>query len=392
MNKVTFQVLNGDRRGMTLIELLVVLVIISILASVAFRAIDITRERANYDKTMKAMERLSQSIAGNPTLVAEGRRTDFGFVGDVGRLPGSLDELRTNTQNDSVWNGPYVRLPFEGDSSSYRTDAWGRDFQYLPEQAAITSLGNGKSPITYRIIEDTAFLFRNRISGTITDNDGNVPGAAAPSIRVRLWLPDLQTGQMMPWDTFPEADGHYVFDESHFRVPVGTHEIMVVRNSGVAESLTKWVTVMPRVGAVADFRFPSSMVGELRLSGPVTADPFGGPVAASVAFNVVNVGGDSLHPVNVDTVAFYRSDSTVFCSGLRLYRREKWHAGARAGNGDAMGFDVSPESVLAYSTMQVNLDSFMSGASGGGDTLMDMHGKTLRLRFSDGSVVSVPIP
>jgi prepilin-type N-terminal cleavage/methylation domain-containing protein len=374
-------------RGFTLIELLVVLIIMAILASVTLRAMDITRERTNYEKTMASLQRLSIAIVGDPMLIAEGRRTDFGFVGDLGRLPTSLDELASNINGDSAWNGPYARIPFVGDSLSFKTDAWGNEFQYLEEQGEVVSQGNGSSPITYSIADDTTFLFWNQVSGTITDNQGDVPGAQAPTIRVSIWVTDPQTGLPARYDTVPGPDGHYVFDPADFRIPVGNHEMLVVLGAGGGESLTKWVTVTPRVGAIVDFRTGTPLGGSLRLINfSVTAS---GDASQNVAFDVVNTGNDT---ISIDSVGFFQSDSTILCSDLLLNSQEVWYwqtGGGLAGdNTPAMSFVATPESVFGSARMHVELDTFKNAS----DSVVSVVGRQLQLKFSDGSLISFSVP
>jgi len=375
--------------GMTLVELLVVLVIIGILGAVSLRAIDMTRERTNYDKTMKSLQRLGNAIAGNPDLVAEGRRTDFGFVGDLGRLPTSLEELRWNVSSSQAWNGPYVRLPFVGDSTSYAIDAWGQQFQYLADRGMIISLANGRFPLTYQVTPDTNFLLRNSVSGVVTDNQGNPPGEQAPTVQVHLWLTNPTNGQPMHFDTVVGQDGSYRFVPPDRGVAVGNHLVTAVWG---ADSLSKWVGVEPRVGAVVDFRFGNTRIGALRLMTGSDVALFGATgVRNNVTFVVMNTGRDSLV---VDTIQFYHSDPNAWCESLLVAGRPQWDwsfsGGARAG-GDTfhMGFEAGADTVPGYGQLRVSLNEFKPTQTNPTDSAKDMTGDTVKLRFSDGSFVSL---
>ncbi len=374
--------------GMTLIELLIVLVIIGILGAVSLRAIDVTRERTNYDKTMKAMQRLANAIAGNADLIAEGRRTDFGFVGDVGRLPTSLEELRRNVSSNLAWNGPYVRIPFTGDSTSFKIDAWGQEFQYLPDRGTILSLANGRFPLTYQVTPDTNFLFENSVSGTVADNQGNPPGDQAPTVHVHLWLTNPNTGQPMHYDTVVGQDGSYSFRPPDRGVAVGNHLITAVWG---ADSVSKWVGVEPRVGAVVDFRFGNTRIGALRLvtGSDVALLGVSGLVRNNVTFVVMNTGSDSLA---LDAIQFYHSDPNAWCESLVVagHPQWDWHAVARAG-GDTfhMGFEHGADTLAGYAQLRVSLNEFKPTQTNPADSAKDMTGDTLRLRFSDGSFVSL---
>jgi prepilin-type N-terminal cleavage/methylation domain-containing protein len=379
------------RSGMTLVELLIVLVIIGILGAVTLRTIDVTRERTNYDRSMKAMQRLSNAITGDPDLVAEGRRTDFGFVGDVGRMPTSLEELRRNISSNPAWNGPYVRMPFVGDSASFKTDAWGQEFQYLPDLGTIVSLANGRFPLTFQTTPDTAFLFRNTVTGTITDNQGNPPGDEAPTVTVRLWAPNPATGQPMHYDLTPGRDGSFAFGAPNQRVTVGNHLITVVR--GTSESLSKWISVAPRVGAIVDFRFGSLLMGALRLiTGSVAVMPGPSSPVNNVTFEVINTGSTT---VKLDTIWFFGSDSTAYCETLLFNGGLQWNwqppGIRRASYNDPMGFSVE-DSVLGMARVRVNLRAFKTEPFNMPGTPKDMHGDSLKLKFSDGSFIDLRIP
>jgi prepilin-type N-terminal cleavage/methylation domain-containing protein len=375
--------------GMTLVELLVVIVIIGIMGAVSLRAIDVTRERANYDKTMKAMERLANAIVGDPDLVADGRRTDFGFVGDVGRLPTSLDELRSNLGHNLAWNGPYVRIPFTGDSTSFETDAWGQLFSYLPGPGTILSLANGRFPLTYQVTPDPNFLLENPVSGSVTDNQGNPPGEQAPTVHVHLWYADRFSGQQSYYDTAVGTDGSYAFIPPDRGLAVGNHLITAVWGN---DSVSKWFAVEPRVGAVVDLRFGNARGGLLRLvtQSAVALMGANGTTPNNVTFQVVNTGTDSLA---LDGIQFYHSDPNAWCETLFVARRQQWNwiddgHGFRAG-GDTfhMGF-TDQDTVAGGGLLRVDLNGFMTTQMPP-DSAKDMRGDTLKLRFSDGSFVSL---
>ena len=155
-------------------ELLVVLLIIGILSTVALRTIDATRNRSLFDQTTKEMNQLVQAMVGNPDLTYDGRRVDFGFYGDMEKLPDSLRDLVVST-GDPAWHGPYFKLTSAGDTASYLYDGWGFPYTYNPGLGEIASPGNGNQ-MTVKITDSLAQLNNNVIAGTITDIDGAAPG------------------------------------------------------------------------------------------------------------------------------------------------------------------------------------------------------------------------
>jgi len=86
--------------------------------------------QARYDAARAELETLRQALMGNRNAYATGSRQSFGFVGDVGALPDSLDRLvsrgtlppwQTNGLLQFGWRGPYI---------SETTDPWGTPYQY----------------------------------------------------------------------------------------------------------------------------------------------------------------------------------------------------------------------------------------------------------------------
>ncbi|MEO0134959.1 MAG: prepilin-type N-terminal cleavage/methylation domain-containing protein, partial [candidate division WOR-3 bacterium] len=97
-------------KGVTLLEMIVVMVIIGILAGISLSAIDRIRERSQIDETMEELKKLGKAITGDPELIIDGKRVDFGYVGDMGKLPDSLGALVNN--EGGLWKGPYLKLDF----------------------------------------------------------------------------------------------------------------------------------------------------------------------------------------------------------------------------------------------------------------------------------------
>jgi prepilin-type N-terminal cleavage/methylation domain-containing protein len=275
------------RQGFTLMELLVVLLIIGILSTVALRTIDATRDRSLFDQTTKEMNQLVQAITGNPDMTYDGRRVDFGFFGDMGRLPNGLRELVHNEESDPNWHGPYVRRTFGGDTASYLLDGWGHPYTYNPTAGAIASLGNGKYPMTVRVADSLAQLYNNEISGTITDGENNPPGEKT-GIMVTC---TLSTGKLLRFK-IPAPGGYYRFSlapPDFDSVPIGTHRLVA---EWAGEKLTRWVTVSPRSRTIVDFRFSKSFRNQLQMVGtPLLVDTTG------FVIQVVNDGAtdDTVH-------------------------------------------------------------------------------------------------
>ena len=375
------------KQGFTLMELLVVLLIIGILSTVALRTIDATRDRSFFDQTSKEMGQLVQAITGNPDMTYDGRRVDFGFYGDMGKLPDSLRELVHNPNPaDTNWHGPYVRQTVGGDTAGYLMDAWGHQYTYDPVAGTITSPGNGKYPMTVRVADSLVELYTNTISGTITDADDNPPGDKATSILVTL---HFSSGHI-PLTKTPDAGGYYQFlptlTES---VPIGTHRL-VARMAG-GDSITRWVTVSPRSKTIVDFRFSKSFRNQLRMAGAPTLLPD----SSGFLIHVVNDGATD---DTVNWIEFKQSppDSAYMRElwiGGSLYPGYPVPSGPGISQGDTAfvspGFPVPPNmsEQVDFAFQKFYTDSL------GDSALSHINGKTFKFRFSDGSeITATPMP
>jgi prepilin-type N-terminal cleavage/methylation domain-containing protein len=171
-------------RGVTLLELLVVMMILSLILTAAVKTWDVTLERGRFETTRRKLDQLASAIVGNPDLIVEGRRVDFGYVGDVGMLPVTLNDLiqdPTGLEPDSSnWRGPYLRSTFNESSEGYRTDGWGDTILYSRDSLFVRSHGGrGLSDRSRWITRELGYtrddLTGNEVSGRMLDIRGVPP-------------------------------------------------------------------------------------------------------------------------------------------------------------------------------------------------------------------------
>lgn len=125
-------------KAFTLIEVMVVMAIISILAGMLVPVAWKFWESEEIATTKQRLEDLRSAMVGERTLVQNGVRTNFGFIGDNGELPfgnmtaaGGLKYLAEKPDSGyPLWAGPYMKGDF--DILTYTSDAWGRRFVYTP--------------------------------------------------------------------------------------------------------------------------------------------------------------------------------------------------------------------------------------------------------------------
>ncbi len=141
-----------DQTGFTLIELVIIIVVLGILAAVAVPQFSNMSEASKISATQQELAVLKQAIIGNPAAVSGGAYIDRGFEGDLGFVPGRLQDLVAKP--DSVvnynpisrlgWNGPYL----DSTTGDYALDAWDNGFVYQPASRRIFSTGGGGDTIS----------------------------------------------------------------------------------------------------------------------------------------------------------------------------------------------------------------------------------------------------
>lgn len=242
-----------NHRGYTLIELVVVLVIIGILATVAMKSLTAANETARTEETKQELTRIACAITGDPNLVSGGHRTDFGFIGDNGRLPSTLDDLVSAPAGYANWQGPYISDDFTagGAGVEYRNDAWGKAYAYTGG-LTVTSTG-GPSALTRSLASSTDDLLRNSASFTFTDLDFTPPGADyQDSVRFALYYPS--NGSLTSRTDYPAADGFVAFDS----IPIGLHILRVIYLPD-NDTLTRKISVSPGQDYYADIQYHENL-------------------------------------------------------------------------------------------------------------------------------------
>ncbi|MEO0116260.1 MAG: prepilin-type N-terminal cleavage/methylation domain-containing protein [candidate division WOR-3 bacterium] len=363
------------RRGVTLLELIIVMLIIGVLASVTLSAIDRVRERGLFDETMAEMKAIVKAITGDPELLSDGKRIDFGYVGDLGKLPDSLGGLIR--PEGELWKGPYYKISFREDEESYKKDAWGRYYQYSPEDLTIRSFGNGQVTLTYRIADSLSDLFNNTIYGQVLDRENTPPGDLAERLILKITYP--RNGEMREDSVQPNRDGFYQFSG----VPIGRHWLKLVTPY---ETLGKYAIVTPKSKVLVDFRVPRLFRGNLIYLSSDTLTS-----SDTVLFWVHNWTKDTikLFYLNVLDVMI---PETVVCYNKVTARDSVCYLGDKIKEGEIAQFtggDIDTLLVFPEERLKFTIGSFT-------DTLTppntkNMAERRIKIRFSDGSLIDFKV-
>ena len=235
--------------GFTLIELIIVIIIVGIMTTVAVRKLSTSLDTAKYEHTKKELDALAAAMVGDPSLFAEGARTDFGYVGDVGALPPNLDALAANPGGYTTWDGPYISRGV--DLNEFKQDGWKSAYVY--SDTLLRSTGSG-SNIDKLIAASSSALLGNSVQGYVVDADGEMPGAVfRDSLVIRLTYPD-GSGNMATTATSPTAEGSFSFSS----VPIGNQRLSVIYTPD-NDTATYTVSVTPQSDVRIAVTFPADL-------------------------------------------------------------------------------------------------------------------------------------
>ena len=244
---------NRLRAGYTFVEVIVVIIIIGILAAVATKTIGSASNLSRFEKTREIMNNLAQATAGDPALESGGVRTDFGYIGDVGALPTTWDDLVTNPGGYATWKGPYIRDKFStgGGNNYFKLDAWGKA---ISAPSANFSSTGGPETLTREIAGSTGDLLYNRVTVALTDLSFTPPGDDyKDSVRIVLTYPD-GIGGYRTRTVNPDANGSAVFDS----IPIGIHTLQMVYIPD-NDTLTRRINVNPGKDYYTEIQFYSDL-------------------------------------------------------------------------------------------------------------------------------------
>ncbi len=128
-------------KGLSLIEVIVILAVLVILVALLVPSTVQILTGARRNVTLDEMENLKKAMIGDPDLKTSGVRSNFAYLGDMGNLPSTLDDLVTQATQPAYafnsskgvgagWRGPYITLGPGSDAASHRVDAFGNDYTY----------------------------------------------------------------------------------------------------------------------------------------------------------------------------------------------------------------------------------------------------------------------
>jgi type II secretory pathway pseudopilin PulG len=180
----------GDE-GFTIIDFLMIVLMLTILAVIVPAVSLPAIQEGRVERTKARLLAIRKAIIGDPAQSVRGARTDFGFLGDMGRVPADISELLVQpvgsgnyAQDQDVrfaygWNGPY--LDTSDSEVDWTKDAWGNALDYVvgttSTPTVITSYGadsqlGGTNLDADLIVEIAPEATRFTLHGFVTDSGG----------------------------------------------------------------------------------------------------------------------------------------------------------------------------------------------------------------------------
>ena len=218
-------------KGFTFAEILIVVAIMGIVTSVALKNMGKSDDRASYEESLSELQELSKAIIGDENARSNGERTSFGFIGDIGGLPTTLDQLVSRglllsaSKLDTSkllaygWMGPYLESPFSSGSSDFKTDGWGNAYIYSISQhahspgdtvvAKISSLG--ADGVVGGMGYDSDIFIEIKKDAVLSDVEGcvlDVSGDPVINATIRIYEPN-GLGVLTTKDDLTDGTGCY---------------------------------------------------------------------------------------------------------------------------------------------------------------------------------------
>jgi prepilin-type N-terminal cleavage/methylation domain-containing protein len=301
------QVING-RRGFTLVEVIVILAVLSILVALAvpaaLRIFQVTAEEGTRDEMLN----LKEAMIGNPDKLRGNVRSDFAFLGDIGRLPANLDEILAKgalpafafdgaKQAGAGWNGPYITGSFAGEESDdFKNDQLGNAYLYSDvdftngngelADGKITSAG---ADGTFGTADDIVIeILKNETEGTVRGRVVTSSGAGVSGTAVDLNFPSNGTLNTVTATT--DAGGNFAFTSVPFgpRSVTVSPDVVLTNLTAVYSAPGEYKQVFVDGSKVADGKFNSGDTVPFSPSVTIAATSGGKPSRVFVdAFEVL---------------------------------------------------------------------------------------------------------
>lgn len=193
------------------------------------------------ETTNDNLTQLRRGISGNPVIVLNEARTSFGYLGDMGKLPTTLQDLwvkgtqpaftfNSAKKAGAGWNGPYLDVIPAEFAAARALDGWGNSLSYSMTPSvhpaigatSLTRLASLGPDLTPGTIDDISIHFfegdvNSRVQGYVKDTNGDVVSG------VGLTLNYPQNGVLAEQTVYTDGTGYYNLVD----IPFGNRSITI---------------------------------------------------------------------------------------------------------------------------------------------------------------------
>jgi len=158
-----------NEEGFTLLHIIMIIVGFGILAAVATRFAIYATSEGKKVEAIQEMREILKGIYGDMELVPQ---SHFGYIGDLGEFPSSIEELYDSQGGN--WDGPYVNVDFLEDPNDLMYDPWNQPYIVDYNNGTIKSTGSGTEILLNFRVSPTR-LMNNRLVVKVKDWDNKDP-------------------------------------------------------------------------------------------------------------------------------------------------------------------------------------------------------------------------
>lgn len=213
----------NKKRAFTLIEIILTILLVSILGTMMISIVGDVPDSEKWNITQAKMAAIKKGILGSQ------KNSDFGYIGDMGRLPPSLTVLtapesplyvfNTYLGVGAGWRGPYVSEYLEG--YGIEKDAWGREFIYSTSASPPHLISYGADGKSSGTVFDTDLTiefsdYKATVEGALYDGKGKLSNQV---VSLNYALDGVLTSILSTSD----SSGYFSFEN----VPYGVRAILV---------------------------------------------------------------------------------------------------------------------------------------------------------------------
>lgn len=363
--------------GFSLIELVMVMIIIAILSGIGARSLIRVFKNANVNGTIAEMRILAEGIVGNPNIMENNIRTNYGYIGDTGQLPPTLQDLVSNVSGIPGWDGSYVDIGFADDPNYYLTDAWGNNYVYSvpsdPAQPPVIWTPADGDTITQKIGNSVNELLNNTIKiRLMTSKDVEVDAASGKV--------EIQYGGSYHTLNYSSSDGHFIIGS----VPIGIH---LVRAVSAGDTIYKSMSVSPgnrTTSDVMEMTVYASYGNVTYVAGSATTET---TTQNAVYFDIHNSGSTTM-PINKMTLSWSAASqdcwncATPYLESVSVAGNAHW-----TWNVNSTALSPSGAQIILGNKIQIFSGEMTIGplvfkdAADGTGSAVDMRGTSFTIKF-----------